>query len=148
MNNEDECLTELAHLERALKHHPDAEVKNVERLDRLRNAHTAALCRAVHGLLEAFPDRKVVVLIEAEICNLGCQARPEDAVAWIEGVGVFVLEVKSHTIQGIRSFENSVPHVIYQGCQVGDVDLLEQPRNFAYKLKGELEKACDAAGIL
>ncbi len=147
MNNEDECLTELAHLERALKHHPDAEVKNIERLDRLRNAHTAALCRAVRGLLEAFPDRKVVVLIEAEICNLGCQARPEDAVAWIEGVGVFVLEVKSHTIQGIRSFENNVPQVIYQGREEADVDLLEQPRDFAYKLKGELEKACDAADI-
>ncbi len=98
MSNEDDCLTQLAELERALKHHPHAEVKNFERLDGRRNAHTAALCRAVRGLLEAFPDRKIIVLIEAEICKLGWRARPEDAVAWIEGVGVFVLEIKSHTI--------------------------------------------------
>lgn len=51
MHNEDEYLAQLAHLQRALKHHPDAEVKNIERLDRLRNAHTAALCRSVRELL-------------------------------------------------------------------------------------------------
>ncbi len=48
MNNEDECLAELAHLERALKHRPDAEVKNIERLDRLR-AGFAGIRRASPG---------------------------------------------------------------------------------------------------
>jgi hypothetical protein len=147
MRNKEDTLTQLAELERALKHHSDAEIKNIEHLDRVRHPHTAALCRAVRGLLDAFPDRKVVALIEAEIGELGCRAHPEDIVAWIEGVGVFVIEVKSHTIRGIRSFENNVPQVIYQGREEGDVDLLEQPRSFAYKLKGQLEKACDAAEI-
>ena len=48
MNNEEECMAELAHLERALKHRPDAEVKNIERLDRLR-AGLADIKRASPG---------------------------------------------------------------------------------------------------
>jgi hypothetical protein len=99
------------------------------------------------ALVQAFGDRKVVVLVEAEISELGCKARPEDIVAWIEDIGVIVIEVKSHTIKGIRRFENNVPQVMYQGNEEADVDLLDQPKNFAYKLKSELEKAFDGANM-
>ena len=69
-------------------------------------------------------------------------------MAWIEGVGVFVVEVKSHTIRGIRRFDNNVPVVVYRGHQEADVNLLDQPRRFAYALKDVLERACDEAGIV
>jgi superfamily I DNA and RNA helicase len=36
-----------------------------------------------------------------------------------------------------------VPQVVYHGQEVADVDLLDQPRSFAYKLKAELEKTFD-----
>jgi superfamily I DNA and RNA helicase len=97
--------------------------------------------------LETFRDQKIVCLVEAEISELGRRSRDEDLVLWIEGVGVFVVEVKSHTIGGIRSFENNVPRVVYQGEESDDVDLLSQPRDFAYKLKSELEKGFDGAGL-
>lgn len=145
MNIDSESLHQLAELERALKHHPDAEVKNLNRLRTVLHPHTGAVCRAILALIQAFSDRKVVALVEAEIAELGCKARPEDIVAWIERIGVFVLEVKSHTIKGIRRFENNVPQVVYQGQEEADVDLLDQPRSFAYKLKAELENAFDGA---
>lgn len=108
--------------------------------------HTGAVCDALGGLVVAFPDRKLVAFVEAEIAELGCKARPEDVVAWIESAGVFVVEVKSHTIRGISRFDNNVPQVVYQGQEEADVDLLDQPRSFAYKLKAELERAFDGAG--
>jgi superfamily I DNA and RNA helicase len=145
MSNHEETLRKLAELERALKHHTDAEVKNLNRLRTVLHPHTGAVCKAILALVQAFADRKVVVLVEVEISELGSKARPEDILAWIEGIGVFVLEVKSHTIKGIRRFENNVPQVIYQGQEEADVDLLDQPRSFAYKLKAELEKAFDGA---
>jgi hypothetical protein len=146
MSGDKDTLDQLTKLERALKHHPDAEVKNLDRLRTVLHAHTGAVCQAILALVEAFADRKVVVLVEAEISELGCRARPEDVIAWIEGVGVFVIEVKSHAIGGIRRFENNVPQVMYQGHELADVDLLDQPRDFAYKLKSQLEKGFDGAG--
>jgi superfamily I DNA and RNA helicase len=145
MNGNDKTLGNLAELERALKQHPDAEVKNLNRLRTVLHPHTTAVCKVILALVQAFPDRKVVVLVEVEILELGWKARPEDIVAWIEGIGVFVLEVKSHTVRGIRRFENNVPQVVYQGQEEADVDLLDQPKSFAYKLKAELEKAFDGA---
>jgi superfamily I DNA and RNA helicase len=143
MSRHDETLRKLAELERALKQHTDAEVKNLNRLRTVLHPHTGAVCKAILALVQAFADRKVVILVEVEISELGWRARPEDIVAWIEGVGVFVLEVKSHTAKGIRRFENNVPQVVYQGQEDADVDLLDQPRSFAYKLKAEMEKVFD-----
>lgn len=139
MNNHQKSLADL---ERALNKHPDAEVKCIERL-RIPHAHTSAVCKAIVAIIEAFNGRKIIVLVEAEISELGHKARPEDIVAWIEFAGVFVIEVKSHDIKGIRSFENNVPQVIYQTYQEADVDLLDQPKDFAYKLKAEIEKTFD-----
>lgn len=136
-------LKELASLEREYKRHSDVEIKNIERLQTVRHNHTAAMCKTIEALITAFKDRKVFIIVEAEISSLGKRSRPEDFVAWIEGIGVFVIEVKSHTISGIRSFENNVPQVIYQGSQAGDIELLDQPREFAYKLKSELENLFD-----
>jgi hypothetical protein len=135
--------TELARLERVQRGHRDAEVKNIERLRISPHPHTEAMCRALSGLLEAFADRKVYGLVEAEILALGARARPEDIVAWIEGVGVLVLEIKSHRIDGIRSFENNIPQVAYRGHLHGDVSLIDQPKDFAYKLKGQMERLFD-----
>jgi hypothetical protein len=146
MSDHDETLRKLAELERALKQHPDAEVKNLNRLRTVLHPHTGGVCKAILAIVQAFADRKVVALVEAEISELGWKARPEDIVAWIEGMGVFVLEVKSHTVNGIRRFENNVPQVVYQGHEESDVDLLDQPRNFAYKLKAEMEKLFDGSG--
>ena len=136
-------LNELASLEREYKRHSDAEIKNIERLQTVRHRHTAAMCKTIEALIKIFNDRKIYIIVEAEISSLGKRARPEDFVAWIENIGVFVIEVKSHRIDGIRSFENNVPQIIYEGQQTGDVDLLDQPKDFAYKLKGELEKLFD-----
>ncbi len=133
----------LAVLERTLKNHPDADIKNYERFRSHENNHTTAVCKVLSSLLSTFNDRKVLFIVEAEIAELKSYARPEDIVGWIEGIGIFIVEVKSHRIDGIRSFENNVPQIIYQGKQGIDYDLLDQPKNFAYKLKGVLEKAFD-----
>lgn len=133
----------LAELERTLKHHPDADIKNYERLRSMPHPHTTAVCRVLTALLSAFDERKLLFIVEAEIAELGRMARPEDIVGWVEGVGIFVVEVKSHEIDGIRSFENNVPQVIYKGNQGADCDLLDQPKDFAYKFKGVLEKLFD-----
>ena len=145
MKHDKESLTNLAALERALTAHPDADVKNLNRLRTVLHPHTGAVCKAILALVKAFADRKIVIVVEAEISELGQKARPEDFVAWIENIGVLVIEVKSHSISGIRKFENNVPQVVYQGQEEADVDLLDQPRNFAYKLKGELERVFDSA---
>jgi hypothetical protein len=131
---------QLARLERALKNHPDADIKNLERLRSVKHSHTAAMCKAITSLLVAFNDRKIVILVEVEISALGKKSRPEDFVAWVEDVGIFVLEIKSHTIEGIRRFENNVPQVVYKGKETADTDITDQPRDFAYDLKGQLEK--------
>ena len=101
------------------------------------------MCRVISSLLASFRDKKLLVIVEAEILKLGCMARPEDIVAWIEGVGILVVEVKSHKIEGISSFENGVPQVVYHGNVGADTGLLDQPKDFAYKLKGVLEKHFD-----
>lgn len=136
----------LEALERVYAKHRDAEIKNIERLRTVPHPHTAAVCKALTALISAFPDNKIVAWIEAEISNLGQYARPEDVVVWIEDVGLFVFEVKSHSPDGIRSFENGVPQVAYRGNVFGDTDLLDQPRDFAYKLEGELRKHFDDNG--
>ncbi len=137
----------LAELDRSLRRHPDAEVKNVDRLRCSVHPHATAVCRALSALLRAFADTKIVCLLEAEISREGKWSRPEDIVAWIQGVGVFVVEVKSHPIAGIRRFENNVPQVMYQGKEYADTDLLDQPRDFAYKLKVALGREVDEAGV-
>jgi hypothetical protein len=147
MTRNTDVLDAVAAVERAAKNHKDAEIKLFERLRSVLHAHSKAVCRGLLAILQAFPDRKIVAIIEAEIANLGCMARPEDVVLWIEGVGAFVIEAKSHTIDGIRRFENDVPCIVYHGREVEDVELLDQPKDFAYKLLGELDKACAGAGI-
>ncbi|ANV85758.1 hypothetical protein AWQ21_14585 (plasmid) [Picosynechococcus sp. PCC 7003] len=136
---------ELATLERAYKNHKDAQIKNIERLQTVHKHynHAAAMCKAMVALLQGFEDRKVYMIVEPEISKLGKISRPEDFVAWVEGVGIFVIEIKSHTINGISSFENNVPQVMYQGRSSGDKDLLDQPREFAYDLKAPLEELFD-----
>jgi hypothetical protein len=137
----------VADLERAVAAHPNLEVRNLRRLTTNLHSHTAAVCTVLTALARAFADRMVLALVEAEVLGRGARARPEDLVLWVEGAGVFVVEVKSHTIAGIRSFENNVPRVTYGGAADEDTDLLDQPRTFAYDhLKGPLEKAFDAAG--
>ena len=143
MKDSNDYVQRLEEMERVLKSHPNAEIKNIERLRTVPHSHTAAMCEAATALLKAFRNRKTVILVEAEISELGCRARPEDLLAWIEGIGLFVIEVKSHTIEGIRRFENNVPQVVYQGQEMADVDLLDQPKDFAYKLKSILEKTFD-----
>ncbi|MEB3175628.1 MAG: hypothetical protein VKN60_10665 [Cyanobacteriota bacterium] len=137
-------LDTLASLERELKKHPDATLKNIERLQTVQHPHTAAMCKAITALLRTFPDRKIFMIVEAEISRLARHSRPEDFVVWIETIGIFVLEVKSHSITGIRSFENSVPQVIYGGQATGDHDLLDQPRSFAYDLRTDIENLFEA----
>lgn len=133
----------IAELERAIKHHPDAHIKNYERLKSIYKQHTIAMCKVLTALLSIFEDRKFFFVIEAEVPEHGHRARPEDLVGWIEGIGILVLEVKSHSIGGIRSFQNNVPQVIYQGCQAPDCDLLDQPKDFAYRLKALIERKFD-----
>ncbi|MCB1806432.1 MAG: hypothetical protein KDJ99_15180, partial [Candidatus Competibacteraceae bacterium] len=137
----------LASLERQLYNHPDAEVKNIDRLRYSCHQHTVAMCKALTALIQAFSDKKIVCLVEAELLSLGFRARPEDIVAWIESVGIFVIEIKSHTISGIRRFENNVPYVMYNGVEEGDVHLVEQPRDFAYKLRSDLERYLEDEGL-
>lgn len=136
-------MIELANLERAYKNHLDATIKNIERLQTVQHAHTSAMCKAMTALLQAFERNKVYIIVEAEISSLGQHARPEDFIVWIENIGIFVIEVKSHTIDGIQSFENNIPQVIYKGSATADNGLLDQPRDFAYRLKSELEKVFD-----
>ena len=109
--------------------------------------NTAGICSAIAGIGEVFPNQKIYVLVEAEITKLEKRARPEDIVVWIEGVGVFVIEIKSHDINGIRSIENNIPVVMYTGEACSDKDLIEQPRSFAYLLKSSLEKLSDQEDI-
>lgn len=128
---------------RAIRDHGSATVVNLEYALNDHSAHAAAVCDALRGVVSAFPKRMIYVVLEAEISALGCRARPEDLVAWIEDVGVFVVEVKSHTIKGIRSFQNGVPQVAYRGEVHADKDLIEQPKDFAYKLSGQLSRLFD-----
>jgi hypothetical protein len=133
----------IAELERSLKQHPQAEVKNLEWIKGKPHSHDAAVANAIIAMLGAFPTQKSVYLLEAELLRQREKSRPEDIVAWIEGTGIFVIEAKSHQIDGIRSFENNVPQVIYGGRSGADKDLLDQPRSFAYKMRGFLELACE-----
>ena len=133
----------LAKLDRILRDHKHAEIVNKERLKDNFHAHTVAMISALCGLLESFPSEKCVYIIEAELAELGKRARPEDIVAWIEGVGIFVIEIKSHYIQGIRSFKNNIPQVIYNGSPCAETHFIDQPRSFAYALRGCLEKRLD-----
>mgnify|MGYP001499612379 CR=1 FL=1 len=96
---------ELAEMERILSNHKGMEIKNLSRLQTCRHKHTKAMCTAIAALGRAFKDKKIYILVEAEITDKNIFSRPEDIVAWIEEVGVFVIEVKSHLINGIRSFE-------------------------------------------
>jgi hypothetical protein len=146
MADTDDIRRKLEDLERALTQHKDAEVKNLERLRSVLHAHTGAVCQAIRALVRTFADRKVVILVEAEIPAQGSRARPEDVVAWIEGIGVLVAEVKSIAIEQIRRFENNVPVVVYQGHEDAEVGLLDQPRDFAYKLKAVLEREFEDSG--
>lgn len=137
----------LVALERDLARHPDAEIKNLTRLRVTPHPHTAAMCQALSALLTGFPQSKIVALVEAELAAKGKRSRPEDLVVWIEGLGALVLEIKSHTIGGIRRFENNVPVVVYKGGEQEDVFLVDQPRAFAFELRSEIELTFDKAGL-
>lgn len=143
----EEAKAALADLDRAIANHPDATIQNDVHLRNLPHAHAAAMCRSLAAILREFGDCKVFVVVEAEISALEKRARPEDLVIWIEGVGVFVIEVKSHRADGIRSFENGVPQVVYGGVAEADTDLVKQPEEFAYNLSGHVSKACDRAEV-
>lgn len=133
-------MDEYAKMQRLLRNHKDAEIKNIEWLKyNLQHPHTVGMCKVINALLDMFSDKKIKIILEVEIIIGRVRANPEDIVVWVEDIGLFVLEIKSHKIDGIRSFENNVPQVIYQTGTKGDVDLLKQPRDFAYKLRGDLE---------
>jgi superfamily I DNA and RNA helicase len=142
-----ETATALAELERVYQSHPDMQIRNLDRLQTCQHRHTRALCKAIAALGKAFQDKKLYVLVEAEISEQGKRAQPEDIVAWVEDHGVFVVEVKSHNIDGIQSFENNVPQVMYRGERISDKDLLDQPMHFAYALKGSMDKLFDQLDI-
>lgn len=74
----------LESLEHAYKNHRDAEIKNIERLQTVKHQHTDAMCKAIQAIIEAFFDRKVYFVVEAEISCLQKVSRPEDFVAWVE----------------------------------------------------------------
>jgi hypothetical protein len=116
-------MAELTKLEKLLRWHEDAEVINIDRLKSNNHKHTVGMCKVINTMIEAFPKNKLRFLVEVEISSIGKRAFPEDIVVWVEEIGLFVLEVKSHTIDGIRRFENNVPQVIYQGQPYSDTDL-------------------------
>jgi hypothetical protein len=140
-------MDELAQLEKSLRWHKDAEVINIDRLKTNSHKHTVGMCKVINTIIESFPKNKLRFLVEVEISSIGKSALPEDIVVWVEEIGLFVLEVKSHNIEGIRRFENNVPQVIYQGQPYADKDLLDQPRDFAYKLRGVLEPLFEDADL-
>lgn len=136
-----ELNRELTALETIESSHPDAEIKNKNRLHYLsETGHNIAIAKVLAAIIQNFPNNKIVAIIEAEILSLGCRSNPEDIVIWIENIGLFVLEIKSHSIAGIRSFENNVPQVVYKASIVSDTHIIDQPRDFAYKLRGDIEK--------
>lgn len=130
---------DLGDMDRIIRNHMDMTVIGRSRLELYRDKHVRSICKAISTLGRAFSNTKVYILVEAEISDLQKKAKPEDIVAWIEDVGILVIEVKSHMIDGIRSFENNVPIVMYNGKETEDKDILEQPRDFAYKMKSSLE---------
>src|SRR4051794_32749525 len=77
MSAEQTALAALAELDRALNRQPDADVRNLHRLRDLLHYHTAAICRVIACIVRAFPDRKLVFLVEAELAQLGWTARPK-----------------------------------------------------------------------
>jgi len=140
-------MAELTKLEKSLRWHKDAEVINIDRLKTCSHKHTVGMCKVINTLIEVFPDKKLKFLVEVEISSIGKYALPEDILVWVEEVGLFVLEIKSHKIGGIRSFKNNVPQVIYQGQPYADKDLLDQPRDFAYKLRSVIEPLFEDANL-
>lgn len=137
----------IGELERTLRNNPNAEIKNFERLKYQPSAHTVAMCNVAKSLAGMFSDKKIWILVEAEITRLNRRAKPEDLIIWIEGIGVFVIEVKSHNIGGIRRFQNNVPVVKYATGEHSDTSLIDQPKEFAYDLRSEIENNFDDRGI-
>ncbi len=139
-NREKELKDALTNLEKAESSHPDAEIKNKNRLNYLSETnHNIAIAKALTSLIQNFSNNTIVAIIEAEILSLGYRSNPEDILLWIEDIGLFVVEIKSHTIDGIRSFENNVPQIVYKGKTVPDTHIIDQPKTFAFNLRGDIE---------
>lgn len=148
MRNEQEHKEAFTELEKAMSKHHDVEVKNCERLRKTHEqGHNIAICKVLTSIINNFRDKKIYAIVEAEILDAKLYANPEDIVVWIEDLGIFVLEIKSHKIQGIKSIENNVPQVIYQGRIESDSSIIDQPMNFAYKLRASLEPLLDKKGF-
>jgi len=139
-SKEQEHKAALTELEKSISIHQDVEIKNRERLKKSSEQnHNIAICNVLTSLLKNFKEKKIYAIIEAEIIKQGKYANPEDIVIWIEDLGIFVLEIKSHKIDSIKGFENNIPQIIYNGNISSDTRIIDQPRDFAYKLKAELE---------